>query len=134
MGIVNPITLRLPPAVSANRYWRSFVPKGGTRAIVTRSPEAKQFIAECGWIARAHGCRPTSKPIDLHIVLIPKNGVVMDLGNCEKIVSDALQGIVYDNDKQIKRILLEYGNADGKGGLIVRIAEFVPEVVGLFAV
>ena len=114
--------LVLPYPVSANRYWRSFVPKGWTRAVVCLSSEAKSYRTECGWIARAAGFRtPTKAAIALDLMLVPKNGVVMDLSNCLKVAEDALQGIVYENDRQVREINLRYGPADGKGALIVEV-------------
>lgn len=148
MGM-NPITLRLPYPVSSNRYWRSFVPKGSPRAIVTRSPEANAFINHVAWLAKAAGCKPTDKPIELHITLIGpefitynlpgkagtrrKAGPPMDLSNCLKVAEDALQGIAYTNDRQVKAISMRYAEPEGDGALIVRISEFIPESIGLFA-
>lgn len=126
--------LVLPYPVSANRYWRSYVPKGWTRAVVALSPEAKDYKRTVGYLAKQQGChQPTKKPIEMRLTLIPKNGIVMDLGNCEKILGDALQGIAYDNDKQIRRMVKEYGEPDGKGGVIVELLEFVPQSPPLFA-
>jgi crossover junction endodeoxyribonuclease RusA len=126
--------LTLPYPVSANRYWRSFVPKGWTRAVVHPSDEAKAYKREVGWIAKEAGFRkPTDRPIRLVLTLVPKNGVVMDLGNCLKVAEDALQGIVYENDKQVRAISLAYGEPDGKGALVVEITEFEPELPPLFA-
>jgi len=126
--------LELPYPVSANRYWRSFVPKGWTRAVVHLSDEAKRYKRDVGWLAKQAGYhQPTRRPIALHLTLVPRNGVVMDLGNCLKIAEDALQGIVYENDKQVRSIAIEYGEPDGKGALIVDVSEFVPAAAPLFA-
>lgn len=127
------IRLNLPYPVSANRYWRSYVPKGWTRAVVALSPEAKDYKRVVGLMAREQGChQPTGKPLEMRLTLIPKNGIVMDLGNCEKVLGDALQGIAYVNDKQIRRMVKEYGEADGKGGVIVEILEYEPKALPLF--
>ena len=37
------VRLVLPSPPSANRYWRSFVPRAGTRAITVVSDEAKAY-------------------------------------------------------------------------------------------
>lgn len=135
--------LVLPYPVSANRYWQSFVPKGWTRAVVHPSSEAKSYKAAVGWIAKQAGMRtPTSKPIALTFTLCPKmnkdgsaSAVVLDLGNCLKVAEDALQGIVYVNDKQVRSIRLDYGEQVEGGALIVDVVEFVPTPVpGLFQV
>lgn len=120
------LRLVLPYPVSANRYWRSFVPKGSHRALVVRSDEAKSYTSEVAWIAKAAGCRtPTERPVDLRITLIPRNRTVMDLDNCLKVTIDALKGVVYADDKQVRRILAQYAEPDGKGAVIVEIAEFI---------
>jgi crossover junction endodeoxyribonuclease RusA len=114
--------------------YRSFVPKGWTRAVVHLSDEAKAYKRAVGWIAKAAGFRqPTSGPVALRLTLVPRNRVVMDLSNCLKIAEDALQGIVYENDKQVRSISIAYGDPDGKGALIVDVAEFIPTAAPLFA-
>lgn len=125
----------LPYPVSANRYWQSFVPKGWTRAVVHLSTEAKAYKKEVGWIAKQAGLDgPTQKPITLAFTLCPRtnkdgsaSATVLDLGNCLKVAEDALQGIVYVNDKQVKRIKnVEYGEPVPDGALIVEVEEFRP--------
>jgi hypothetical protein len=61
------IRLTLPYPVSANRYWRSFVPRGHKRAIVTLSDEAKSYKSQVGWMCKQAGIR---KPITgrVHVV------------------------------------------------------------------
>lgn len=126
--------LVLPYPPSANRMWRSYVPKGWSRAVVALSPEAKSYKLACGWLAKEAGFgKPTTRPIALKLTLIPKNGVVMDLSNCLKVTEDALQGVVYENDRQVKAISLEYGQPDGKGAVIVEVSEFQPAPPPLFA-
>lgn len=56
-----PLRLVLPSSLSANRYWRSFVPRHSTRAIVVVSDEAKAYRAEVVALARAADVR---QPID----------------------------------------------------------------------
>lgn len=133
--------LILPYPVSANRYWQSFVPKGWTRAVVHPSTEAKAYKQEVGWIAKQAGLRaPSERPMGLIFTLCPRmnkdgsaSATVLDLGNCLKVAEDALQGIVYVNDKQVRDIRLRYGEATEKGALIVEVSEFVPAPAGLFA-
>lgn len=126
--------LVLPYPVSANRYWRSFVPKGWTRAVVAPSSEAKAYKTECGWRAKQAGMRaPTDKPIALTLTLCPRqnkdgsaSALVLDLGNCLKVAEDALQGIVYANDKQVRDIRMRYGPPSPDGALVVEVEEFSP--------
>lgn len=139
--------LILPYPISSNRYWVTFPyldritrkPK----AVTVPSAEAKAYKQEVAWRAKAAGFKdPTSKPIEIaSIKLCPRtnkdgsaSGVVLDLGNCWKVVEDALQGVVYVNDKQIKRIRnVEYGEPTESGALIIEVVEFVPCPAGLFA-
>jgi crossover junction endodeoxyribonuclease RusA len=129
--------LVLPYPVSANRYWQSFVPKGWTRAVVHPSTEAKAYKKAIGWIAKQAGMRsPTDKPIALTFTLHPRmnkdgsaSAVVLDLGNCLKVAEDALQGIVYENDKQVRSITMGYGPPITDGSLVVEVIEFVQPAV-----
>jgi crossover junction endodeoxyribonuclease RusA len=110
------IALVLPYPVSANRYWRSFVPRGHKRAIVCLSDDAKAFKREVGWIAREAGVTvPFVGTVELHIRLVPKNRVCMDLDNALKVTIDALKGIVYADDAQVYRIVAERADPDPTG-------------------
>lgn len=110
------IRLVLPYPVSANRYWRTIVAKKQARALTFVSDEAKSYKAECGWIAKAAGCRePLTGIVALHMRLVPKNRVCMDLDNALKVSIDALKGIVYADDAQVYRITAERLQPDAKG-------------------
>lgn len=130
------VSIVLPYPVSANRYWRSFAVGG--RAIVTLSPEAKAFKQEVQWLAANAGVRkPLTGRIDLQVQLYPKrpldfakrcrkdpdgweDGILcMDLGNCEKVLCDALNGIAWVDDKQIRRMLLLRESPDEHGARCV---------------
>jgi crossover junction endodeoxyribonuclease RusA len=134
------IKLVLPYPVSANRYWRSFVPRGHQRAIITLSDEAKSYKAQVGWIAKAAGLRkPFEERICMEILLYPhrpqdwqkrmnKLGPLwddtvqcIDLGNAEKVLSDALQGIIYDDDKRIWEQNKRRMEPDGEARVVVII-------------
>jgi crossover junction endodeoxyribonuclease RusA len=141
------VKLLLPYPVSANRYWRSFAYLDRTtkkpRSVTVPSDEAKAFKQEVGWRAKAAGFKePTTKPIEIaSITLCPRtkkdgtaSATVLDLGNCWKVVEDALQGIVYVNDRQIKRIAnVEYGAPSDDGALIIEVIEFTPAPAPMFS-
>ena len=132
------VTLVLPYPISTNRYWRSFVPRGGSRAIVVVSDEAKAYKAEVAELARAAGVR---KPLEgraaVRIRLFPARPQdwarrarkapdtwddtvqCIDLGNAEKVLSDALNGIAWVDDKQLRRIVLERCEPDELGARVV---------------
>lgn len=110
----------LPYPISTNRYWRTF------RGITTVSREAKAYKAEVARIAQASGCLKLSGDVGIHITLYPKanqdgsaNKRVLDLDNCLKVVLDALQGVAYDNDRQVKQIVAQYGKTPRKDGAVL---------------
>lgn len=114
------VKLVLPYPVSANRYWRSVVVQRRDgpqkpRAVTFVSEEAKAYKQECGWRAKAAGCKPASGLIELRIALVPKNRVCMDLDNALKVTIDALKGIVYGDDAQVFRIVAERRDPDPTG-------------------
>lgn len=115
---MQPITLTLPYPISANRYWRP-VPIGKHVTMVP-TKEAKQYIADVSRLARAAGiASPYDSRVKMAIKLYPHRPLdwqkrmrlhgaewdntvqCMDLGNCEKVLSDALQGVIYTDDKWI---------------------------------
>lgn len=114
----------LPYPISANRYWKSF------RGRTVRSKEANEYKAAVMEEVRSKVVKNamTLKPVSIVVMLQPKltaKGVasktVMDLDNCLKVAIDALQGIAYDNDAQIKRIVAEYGEPVPNGGLTIKV-------------
>lgn len=139
--------LELPYPISSNRYWRSFAyidrATGKPRSVTVPSDEAKAYKEAVGWIAKSAGFKePTTKLIEIaSVTLCPRknkdgspSGVVLDLGNCWKVAEDALQGIVYVNDRQIRRIRnVEYGPPSDEGALIIEVAEFEHSAPPLFA-
>ena len=107
----------LPYPPSANRYWRSF------RGFTVVSAEAKEYKLAVHDIV---GNNATDKNVKLSINLLPKltragiaSKVCLDLDNCLKVALDALQGCLYENDKQVRRIVLEYGEPIENGGLSI---------------
>ena len=111
--------MMLPYPISTNRYWRNF--KG--RVCISR--EAKAYKAECAHIAKVSGCQKTDKPVAMTIVLYPRQNadgsaskICLDLDNALKVLFDALQGIAYDNDKQIRQIVAEISHTPRPNGAV----------------
>ncbi|HET7663881.1 MAG TPA: RusA family crossover junction endodeoxyribonuclease [Rhodanobacteraceae bacterium] len=149
------VRLVLPYPLSANRYWRSFVPRGGKRAVTTVSDEAKAYREAVGWKARAAGIRqPIEGRVALTVRLYPDrpqdwakraqrdpdgwdDGVrCIDLDNALKVLLDALKGIAFGDDKWVRRIDAERCEPDAQGARVeVTIAPLVRERVApeLFA-
>ena len=67
------ITLTLPYPISANRYWRTFMPKGFKAPVTTISKEAKDYKAAVAMIARCAGIRkPITGRVAVSYVLYPQ--------------------------------------------------------------
>lgn len=134
------IVLTLPYPVSANRYWQTvYVGKGAQkRAIMVPTKEAKAYRDEVAWRAKACGLSsPLTGRLTLAVALYPERPQdwvrraakdpagwddtvrCIDLGNCEKVLSDALNGVVWEDDKQLRRIVLERREPDLLGARVV---------------
>lgn len=132
------IELILPYPPSANRYWRTAVVGG--RAQTYPSADAKAYKTAVQVAAlRAGVRRPIEGRIELRLQLYPQrpqdwekrarrdpltwdDGVrCIDLGNCEKVLSDALNGVAWLDDKQHRRIVLDRMEPDGDARVVVRI-------------
>lgn len=119
------VRLKLPYPVSANRYWRIW------RNKAVRSAEATAYKSVVRRIAQEAGVMPSEGSVAVCLRLIPKvnkdgsaNKTVIDLDNALKVTLDSLQGIAYENDKQVRRIVAEYGSEPvAGGGLVVEIEE-----------
>jgi crossover junction endodeoxyribonuclease RusA len=137
------IELRLPYPVSANRYWRPInLPNG--RHIFVPTKEAKAFKETAGWTAKAAGViKPMSGRIAIDYTLHPKlpqdwklrarrdpNGwedtvQCLDLDNANKVLFDALKGVVFDDDKWVREITARRGEPLAEPCLVVRVSQIV---------
>jgi crossover junction endodeoxyribonuclease RusA len=147
------ITLTLPYPVSANRYWRTYMPKGFKAPVTTLSAEAKAYKSEVGWLARAAGIRsPLLGRVAVAYTLYPnrpqdwqkrmrRDGAswddtvqCIDLDNAQKVLMDALKGIVFEDDRWVRRITAERAEPDGEARLVVTVTALETEIVqaGLF--
>ena len=100
--------IRLPVPPSSNHYWRDRVMKSRTGQHVVqryKTREARRYQAAVHNLALAAGCRPVEKPRQVIVRLVwyreARRG---DLDNRLKVILDAMEGVMYDNDSQIKRI------------------------------
>lgn len=142
------IRLTLPWPVSSNRYWRSFVPRGRTRAVTVVSDEAKAYRTEVAWRAKAQGLRvPLDGRIAIELRLYPQRPHdwakraqrnpegwdddvrCIDLGNAEKVLSDALNGVAWHDDRQLRRIVLERCEPDERGARVELAITRMPAAV-----
>lgn len=148
-----PVVLVLPYPISANRYWATRCIRnkktGQYMAMTYVTAEAKQYKLDVGKRARMAGVtKPFLGRVHAHIQLYPHRPLdwqararkfgphwddtvqCIDLGNCEKVLSDALQGIVFDDDKWIWRQTKERMEPDEHGArLVVTITPLVTDSV-----
>ena len=134
------ITVTLPYPVSANVYWRSFVPRGHSRAIVTLSDEAKAYKAAVGKLVREAGIRaPIKGRVAINVQLFParpqdwarrarkdpmnceEDVRCIDLDNANKVLLDSLKGLVIEDDKWVRRQVSERMEPDGEARVVVTI-------------
>lgn len=143
------ILLTLPYPISANRYWASRVvrPRGGKEFVSTYvTPEAKAYKTEVGWLAKAAGVRgPIAGRVAIAYTLYPnlpqdwqrrmrKDGTAwddsvmcIDLDNAQKVLLDALKGVVIEDDKWVRRITAERAEPDGDARIVVSIMPLAVE-------
>lgn len=114
------INLTLPYPISANRYWRTFMPKGFKAPVTTVSPEAKEYKQSVGWICKAAGIKsPIVGRVHIEIKLYPKRPLdwakraaknpsnwdddvqCIDLDNARKVLYDSIKGIAIIDDKWV---------------------------------
>lgn len=141
-----PITLVLPPAVSANVYWRTRVVKGVAMTYV--SGEAKAFRTEVARAVLLAAGRPIPGRVRVEIWMYPHrpqdwakrqkklgaawdDGVrVIDLDNAIKVTLDALKGLAFEDDVWVRQISAQRMEPDDKPArVVVRITSMAPEVV-----
>lgn len=116
------LTIAYPP--SANRYLRH------TGSVTYRTSEANAYRKQAQLAAMAAGAKlHRFGPVEVHATLHPRltktgraSETRIDLDNCLKVALDALEGIAFDNDKQVRRITLEVGQPIDGGGLTLEVS------------
>lgn len=87
--------LRLPWPPSSNRYWRVY--QG--RILVSR--EARAYKAQLKTYAWHQKILPLAGPLSLTATFLPPDKRKRDGHNLTKILLDALEGVLYENDYQV---------------------------------
>lgn len=137
------IVLSLPYPISANRYWRTYMPRGFAAPVTTISKEAKAYRAEVALAARLAGVRsPLVGRVAVDILLYPKRPqdwtkrarqdpdcwddtvMCLDLDNANKVLFDSLKGVAIEDDKWVRRITSQRMEPDGEARVIVTITQF----------
>lgn len=134
------IALTLPYPISANRYWRTYMPKGFKAPVTTVSAEAKAYKADVFKCAIMAGIRkPLAGRVRVSIDLYPKRPQdwrkrsqrnplawdddvqCLDLDNARKVLYDALKGVAIEDDKWIFEDSAKRMEPDGEARVVVRI-------------
>ena len=134
------ITLTLPYPISANRYWRTYMPKGFKAPVTVCSAEAKAYKLAVCKIAHVAGIRqPISGRVAVSFILYPQRPQdwakrakldpmgwddtvrCIDLDNAQKVLFDSLKGVVFDDDMWVRRIGAKRAEPDGEARLVVTI-------------
>lgn len=117
-------TFSLPTPPGANRLWRTY------RGITVKSPLARAWQAQAALLAKAKGIQPATGAVALAIVLHPrrtKSGqaskIRLDVDAPIKATLDALQGVAYQDDKQVVRVSSEIGYPLPEGGITVTVQQ-----------
>ena len=132
--MANSVTLVLPYPVSANRYWRTYIPKGHRNAVTAVSREAQTYKAAVQKMALEAGIgSPVEGRIAVSYTLYPRRPKdwfrrmtrdpvhwddsvqCIDLDNAQKVMFDALKGVVFVDDDMIFRINGQRAEPDEMG-------------------
>ncbi len=86
------------------------------------SKEYKEFEATVKLITKSQYKGPVlAGDVGMQIIALYTNKVHPDTSNLSKSICDALQGVVYKNDKQIAELYVRRFEGEAKDGFIVEI-------------
>jgi crossover junction endodeoxyribonuclease RusA len=138
------ITLTLPYPLSANRYWRTYMPKGFKAPVTVVSSDAKAYKAQVCGLAKIAGVKaPIAGRVAIDIRLYPNlpqdwqkrakrdpmawddTVQCLDLDNANKVLFDALKGVAIVDDKWVRRITSERMEPDGEARVVITITPLV---------
>ena len=111
------ITLILPYPPSVNAYWMA---SGHRRYISKRGMDFKKAVGLACTGLQGFG----DHPVELSIVLHPRDKRLMDIDNCGKAICDSLQGYMYEDDQQVWKLTIERAEKIKGGGCEVTIKEY----------
>ena len=112
------IKLTLPYPVSVNNY---YLASGHRRYISKRGIAFKAAAAEACSGLIGFGC----DPVEVSIVLYPRDKRLLDIDNICKCILDSLQGYMYEDDQQVWKLTVERAEKIKGGGCDVTIKEYV---------
>lgn len=123
------LVLPFPPSV--NTYWRA--PNKGPlagRHLISAKGRAYQSAACASIVEQLRRLpKPTSAPAAVEIILFPPDARRRDIDNYNKALFDALTHAgVWEDDSQVKRMLVEWGPVTKKGRVEITISKYEPAV------
>lgn len=121
------LVLPFPPSV--NTYWRA--PNKGLlagRHLISAEGRKYQSAACAAIIEQLRRLpKPTTSPATVEITLFPPDMRRRDLDNYNKALFDALTHAgVWEDDSQVKRMLVEWGPVVPKGKVEITISIYEP--------
>lgn len=141
------IELILPYPISANRYWASRTVKARGKVAFTTTyvtAEAKAYKLQVSWAAVAVGITvPKPGRVAIAYQLYPHRPLdykkrmakdpytwddtvqCIDLDNAQKVLLDALKGVVMDDDKFVRKINAERMEPDEFGARLVVVITWI---------
>jgi crossover junction endodeoxyribonuclease RusA len=63
-------------------------------------------------------------PVEVSIVLYPRDKRLLDIDNCCKAILDSMQGYIYNDDQQVWKLTVERGEKIKYGGCSVKIKPY----------
>lgn len=114
----------LPTPPGNNRYYRHF------RGITVLSKEGRAFKEEAAWICKAAGMKVLTGDVELYAIYHPRSNkdgsaskVRLDIDGIIKGLMDSLEGVGYENDRQVTKLVVELGEPLHGGGVSVHVRE-----------
>lgn len=111
------IRLNLPYPPSVNSYWLT---SGKRKYISKRGVVFKSDVAQI--VSQLDGFG--DQPVEVSIILFPRDKRLLDIDNCCKAILDSLQGYIYNDDQQVWKLSVERGEKIKGGGCEVTIKSY----------
>ena len=108
------LTFQFPYPPSVNSYW---LQSGKRRYISKRGVEFKKAVHEILDGVTGFG----DAPVEVSIILYPRDKRLLDIDNCCKAIMDSMNGIIFDDDQQVWKLSVERGEKIKGGGCSVSI-------------
>lgn len=140
------ITLVLPAALSANKYWRPV--RIGQHITIVPTTEAKAYRRDIQVLALQAGVKPVRGRVALTVRMYPARPLdwarraakapdswddtvrSIDLDNALKVLMDALKNVAFQDDAWVRKIDAERMEPDERGArVVVTVTPIVRELI-----